>query len=129
MILTIRSDQPEAEVGLYDQHDQLQYIKWQAHRELAETIHQKIGQMLKAQKRDWQDITGVVVYQGPGSFTGLRIGVSVANAIAYGLGIPVAGARGEAWLEDGQKQLAHAKKLQPVVPEYGSPPHITQPKK
>lgn len=129
MILTIRTDQPEAEVGLYDEAEQQQFIKWQAHRELAETIHQKIGEMLKAQKCDWQDVSGVIVYQGPGSFTGLRIGVSVANAVGYSLDVPVVGATGELWVEDGQKWLGQAKKNNSVVPEYGSPPHITQPKK
>lgn len=129
MILAIRTDQPEAEVGLYDQNGQLQHIKWQAHRELAETIHQKIEELFSAQKCGWPDISGVVVYQGPGSFTGLRIGISVANAVVYSLGLPVVGSSGETWLADGQKKLAHASTYHPVMPEYGSPPHITQPKK
>lgn len=34
-------------------------------------------------------IKGIEVETGPGSFTGLRVGVSVANALGYSLGIPV----------------------------------------
>jgi tRNA threonylcarbamoyladenosine biosynthesis protein TsaB len=35
------------------------------------------------------DIEGVVCFKGPGSFTGLRIGLTVGNALAYAQNIPV----------------------------------------
>ncbi len=37
------------------------------------------------------DITAITVSTGPGSFTGLRVGAAVANALGYLLGIPVNG--------------------------------------
>ena len=37
----------------------------------------------------WQKIKGIEVETGPGSFTGLRVGVSVANALGFALNIPV----------------------------------------
>lgn len=36
-------------------------------------------------------LTGIEVEIGPGSFTGLRVGVSVANALGFSLNIPVNG--------------------------------------
>lgn len=57
------------------------------------------------------DITEVEVNPGPGSFTGTRIGVTIANALGFALGIPV----------NGQKK--------PVEPVYSSSPSITFPKK
>ena len=36
-------------------------------------------------------LQGIEVEIGPGSFTGLRVGVSVANALGFSLGIPVNG--------------------------------------
>jgi len=39
----------------------------------------------------WKMLTGIEVETGPGSFTGLRVGVSVANALGFALGIPVNG--------------------------------------
>ena len=38
-----------------------------------------------------QTVTGIEVETGPGSFTGIRVGVSVANALGFSLGIPVNG--------------------------------------
>ncbi len=38
-----------------------------------------------------KDITEIEVNTGPGSFTGLRVGVSVANALGWVLGVPVNG--------------------------------------
>ncbi|MDD5147084.1 MAG: hypothetical protein PHV63_00840 [Candidatus Daviesbacteria bacterium] len=39
----------------------------------------------------WKDLDGIEVETGPGSFTGLRVGVSVANALGFALEIPVNG--------------------------------------
>ncbi len=38
-----------------------------------------------------QPLEGIEVETGPGSFTGIRVGVSVANALGFSLGIPVNG--------------------------------------
>ena len=40
---------------------------------------------------DRKSITGIVVVQGPGNFTGLRIGIATAQSLAFGLGVPVLG--------------------------------------
>ncbi len=127
LILTIRTDKPEAEIGLYDNLQQLAYLTWPAHRELAETLHHKIKELLDGQGQALEDVQGVVVYDGPGSFTGLRIGISVANALATALRIPIIGSGGEDWLA-GLRKVASGKS-EPVVPEYGAPVHITKPKK
>ena len=48
-----------------------------------------IDKILKEQKKKITDVTGIEVVTGPGSFTGLRVGVAVANALAFVLQIPV----------------------------------------
>lgn len=50
-----------------------------------------IEQILKKNNLDYEDLTEVKVATGPGSFTGLRVGISVANALAFALKIPVNG--------------------------------------
>ena len=39
----------------------------------------------------WSDITAIGVIVGPGSFTGIRLGIAYAKGIALGLNIPVVG--------------------------------------
>lgn len=128
IILTFRTDKPEAEIGIFNGQEQLAYYKWQAHRELAETIHLKINKLLEQQQLTLKDINGIAVYQGPGSFTGLRIGLSVANALAASLKIPIISAKGEDWLVDAIDALENGEDEKQAMPEYGSPPNITRPK-
>ncbi len=50
-----------------------------------------IDRILKENKKSLEDITEIEVNLGPGSFTGLRVGLSVANALAWVLKIPING--------------------------------------
>jgi tRNA threonylcarbamoyladenosine biosynthesis protein TsaB len=129
MIITIRTENPEAEIGLFIDGVQLRYVTWQAHRALAETFHTKINDLLVLQGVTLQDVKGIVCYKGPGSFTGLRIGLSIANALAYSLHIPIVGSTGDDWIMSGIERLHQAENDETVLPEYGAPVHITQPKK
>lgn len=129
IILVLRTDKPEAELGLYDNNRQLAYITWQAHRQLAETIHVKIRELLDSQNKQLEDLEGIVMYQGPGSFTGLRIGLSVGNALASSFDIPVSGQMGDNWCETGINVLLAGNGKKVVLPEYGASVHITAPKK
>lgn len=129
LILTIRTDKPDAEIGLYHDSEQLRYESWTAHRQLAETLHQKIAGLLTLEQKTIGDLEGIVCFEGPGSFTGLRIGLSVGNALSYGLAMPIAGAQGDAWKEDGIDRLLAGENDTAVLPFYGAPVHITEQKK
>lgn len=43
----------------------------------------------------WKELKGIEVETGPGSFTGLRVGASVAQALGFALNIPVNGQIGK----------------------------------
>jgi tRNA threonylcarbamoyladenosine biosynthesis protein TsaB len=129
LVLTIRTDRPEAEVGLFDEHTKLAYETWHAHRELSVTIHQKIEALLGTQHKTMHDVQAIVCFQGPGSFTGLRIGLSVGNALAYGLDAPIVATMGDDWIEKGITRLHAGERDELALPHYGAAANITLPRK
>lgn len=129
IILAIRTDKPEAELYLLDDEETLQKTSWQAHRQLAETIHGRIAKLLNKSSISIEELDGIVCYKGPGSFTGLRIGLSVANTMSYSAGIPVVAADGKNWIEDGVKRLQNNENDSIALPKYGAPASTTSPKK
>lgn len=129
LMLTIRTEKPEAELGMYSEGRRIAYYSWHAHRELAETIHSKLQELVASTGNSTQDITAIACYKGPGSFTGLRIGISVANALAYGLSVPIVATTGEDWIGQCISKLEHGESDFPIQPFYGAPVHITAQKK
>lgn len=55
----------------------------------AEKLHVFIEDILRETGVTVQDLNAVAVSKGPGSYTGLRIGVSTAKGLCYALGIPL----------------------------------------
>lgn len=55
----------------------------------AERLHVFIEEIIKEAGITFNDLAAVAVSQGPGSYTGLRIGVSAAKGLSYALGIPL----------------------------------------
>ena len=55
----------------------------------AERLHVFIEEIIKEAGIAFPDISAIAVSQGPGSYTGLRIGVSAAKGLCYALGIPL----------------------------------------
>lgn len=129
IILALRTDKPEAELYLYKDKTKLGEIKWQAHRELSNTIHTKINDLLTFKGRTLKGIEGIVCFEGPGSFTGLRIGLSVANALAYSYNIPIVARGGKKWLENGISDLLARKNDKIALPKYDRPAATTPPRK
>jgi len=64
---------------------------WQSRHRHGEELLGRIEEALAEIGAGRRDLTGVVVGTGPGSFTGLRIGLATAKTIAYALGIPIVG--------------------------------------
>jgi tRNA threonylcarbamoyladenosine biosynthesis protein TsaB len=125
IILTLRTDKPEAELGLFSDQTLLDHETWQAHRELSQTIHAKIDDLLGRNQKTFQDVQGVVCFKGPGSFTGLRIGLSVVNTLCYALDIPVVSANDDDWERSGIGEIMHGKDEHIALPAYGASAHTT----
>jgi len=54
-----------------------------------------IVEISKRNKIKLSDLSAIEVNPGPGSFTGTRVGVSVANALGFALNVPVNGKKGK----------------------------------
>lgn len=55
----------------------------------AERLHVFIEEIIKETRITFQDLSAIAVSQGPGSYTGLRIGVSAAKGLCFALDIPL----------------------------------------
>jgi len=55
----------------------------------AERLHVFIEESIAAAGISFKDLVAIAVSQGPGSYTGLRIGVSAAKGLCFALGIPL----------------------------------------
>lgn len=55
----------------------------------SEVLLGHVQDVLKIAHMDKSDLTGVAISIGPGSFTGLRIGLATAKMLSYALSIPV----------------------------------------
>ncbi len=130
MLLGLKTDNPEAELYLYGPTGAVvAEEKWQADRELAHTLLGKIETFLRSHDSSLQGLKGIFVFEGPGSFTGLRIGITVANTLAYALEVPLVGTRGEAWRGEAVEKLVSGVNERVVMPFYGAEARITKPKK
>jgi tRNA threonylcarbamoyladenosine biosynthesis protein TsaB len=100
MIAAIDSSSADQSVALADRDGQsLGVTAWTAERGQGGELLPRLLELLDQRAASLHDITGVAVAIGPGSFTGLRVGVALAKGLAVGVGCPIVGiASLDAWL-------------------------------
>lgn len=102
---------------------------WEADRDLAAGLLGFLEKTLEKHNMTFGDLSGIGVYRGPGSFTGLRIGITVANTLSDSLNTPVVGVEGDNWQEEAQRRLESQQNDKIVLPLYGRDANITMPRK
>lgn len=102
---------------------------WECGRGLSNTILAELDALLSSQSVHLNNLSGLGVFAGPAGFTDLRITHAVANALAYGLQIPVVSSGGEAWLASCRQKLRAGENFGIVKPAYGRAASITKRKK
>lgn len=130
MILALSTKDETCRMTLLDaKGNTISRKEWLAKRDLARDLLTELEQFLAENNGSFKKLTSLIFFKGPGSFTGLRIGATVISTLAYSLDLPIVGSEGEQWVENGVERLASNQNDRLVMPEYGSLPHITQPKK
>ena len=102
-----------------------QDFEWEAGRMLARNLLK----FLEEKTGDLHLRSGIGVMKGPGSFTGLRIGLTVVNTLADSLNIPIVGAMSDNWRDLALGKLRSGENEKIVMPEYGAAANITAPRK
>jgi len=128
MILLLDTSTPMCKLTLVDA-DWRYDDQWEANRELAKHLLEYLQTQLRKNGLSFDAISAIGAFEGPGSFTGLRIGLTVLNTIADARAVPIVGGRGLEWQEEalGKLRSGHNEKI--VLPFYGSEAHITKPRK
>lgn len=128
MIIALDTSTPICHFSVYD-GESWHENSWEAGRTLAQELLGYLQTQLAGHNATIKDITGIIAYQGPGSFTGLRIGLTVLNTIASSEELPIVGTQGASWRDEGLAKLQAGTNDGIVMPFYGSEPHITAPRK
>ena len=90
-ILSVDTSSNVASVAITDDEKLICEITVNTKKTHSQTLMPMIDSALKQSELDINDIDLIVSANGPGSFTGLRIGVSAVKGIAHAAGIPVVG--------------------------------------
>lgn len=102
-------------------------------RNMARDILKFLEDSLENIGKDYKDLEGIGFFAGPGSFTGLRIGASVANTLADGLNIPIVAIKKEDedddWRQEAFEKLKNNENDKIALPFYGRDANITKPRK
>lgn len=139
MILFIDSSTEKLRLWLKNDDFEVNFEKTLG-REMAKNILVEIKEFLAENGANWQNLRGICVFAGPGSFTGLRIGVTVANTLADSLKIPIVGEKNsdnsknngenlENWREIALEKLNSGADNKIALPFYGAEANITKPRK
>ena len=128
MIVLWNSAEMTVQLTLIDGDKRTDY-EWAAERNLACDMPAYLRDRLAENGASFADISGIGVFRGPGSFTGLRIGLAVLNTRAHEQRIPIVGVTGDAWREECLARLQNGRNDEIVLPEYGAEARITKPRK
>lgn len=105
------------------------WVEWQADRQLAKGLLGWLDAELRNSDKTWSDIEAIGVRRGPGSFTGLRIGIAVMNTLAESLSVSIVGEVGDTWDDVAIDRLHRHENDGVVLPYYDRDATITTQRK
>lgn len=91
MLLALDTATRQAGVALYNGEEVRAEMVWQAGRHHTEVMAPAVQELLARVGATAADVTALAVSLGPGSFTGLRIGLALAKGLAAANNLPIVG--------------------------------------
>jgi tRNA threonylcarbamoyladenosine biosynthesis protein TsaB len=90
LLLAIDTSTEQVGLALYD-GAWLSELSWSAGRHQTASLLGQLDHLLRINQLAVRHLKAIGITLGPGSFNGLRVGMSVAKALSYGLGLPLVG--------------------------------------
>jgi len=91
VILAIDTSTDTASLALAQDNTVQAELTWRSKQNHTTQLLPNLNQLFKLTGTDAKSLTAIIIAQGPGSFNGLRVGVSAAKGLAFSLGIPIIG--------------------------------------
>jgi len=76
-------------IAVFDKLHLIVLQEYYRRKPFSEFLIPKLEQILNELSLSIEELEGVIVNRGPGSYTGIRVGVTVAKTLAYSLNIPI----------------------------------------
>lgn len=91
MQLAIDTSTDTASLALVEDSEILAELTWRCGQNHTTQLLPHLTHLLEQAKLELGSATGIIVAKGPGSFNGLRVGISTAKGLALSLGVPIVG--------------------------------------
>lgn len=111
MQLAIDTSTNTASLAIVSDDEVLAELSWRCGQNHSVELMPRLAQLLEQSRLELKALGGIIVARGPGSFNGLRVGVSTAKGLAFSLGVPIVGI---STLEAAA--FAHAETGLPICP-------------
>jgi tRNA threonylcarbamoyl adenosine modification protein YeaZ len=91
VLLAIDTSTDTASLALAQDNTVLAELTWRSKQNHTTQLLPNLNQLFTLTGITAKDLAAIIVAQGPGSFNGLRVGISAAKGLAFSLGIPIVG--------------------------------------
>jgi tRNA threonylcarbamoyl adenosine modification protein YeaZ len=91
MHLAIDTSTDTAGIAVAHEFNIVAELSWSCGQNHSVELMPRMTQLLEQSRIKFEDIDGIIVATGPGSFNGLRVGVSTAKGLAFSLNVPLVG--------------------------------------
>ena len=115
LILSIESATVPGSVAVHEDGKLISLIETRKDRMHSSRLGMMVEQAMKLNGFEFTDLAAVAVSEGPGSYTGLRIGGSIAKGIAFSADLPLIAVNTLSIIASAGKWLGHEHVIVPLI--------------